>query len=202
MIRNLIFDMGNVLIYFNPRHFIRHFGVTDPEMEKLLLREVYGSVEWVLMDWGTLDEDACEACVLPRLPEELWPTARKLIHWWDRPILPVPGMEAFVRKCKAAGYGIYLLSNASRRLHSYWHKVPASELFDGLVVSSDVRLVKPLPDIYHHLLDRFQLQAEECLFVDDMPLNIAGALQVGIPGFVFRDNVEELEQRVFGVAGQ
>ena len=78
----------------------------------------------------------------------------------------------------------------------------ASKLFDGLVVSSDVRLVKPLPDIYHHLLDRFQLQAEECLFVDDMPLNIDGALQVGIPGFVFRDNVEELEQRVFGVAGQ
>lgn len=198
MIRNLVFDMGNVLIYFNPRHFIKHFGITDPQMEELLLREVYGSVEWVLMDWGTMNEEECEHRVLPRLPQHLWPVARNLIHWWDRPILPVPGMDAFVRRCKEAGYGIYLLSNASGRHSTYWNRVPVSDLFDGLVISSDVYMVKPLPDIYRHLLKKYQLVAEECLFIDDMPLNVAGALQVGMQGFVFRDDAEELDKFVFG----
>lgn len=199
MIRNLVFDMGNVLIHFNPRYFVKRLGAMDPHTEDLLVREVFGSLAWSLMDWGAIDEAECERRVLLRLPQALWETARQLIHHWTSPIVPMEGMESFVHKCKEAGYGIFLLSNASRRLHTYWPDIPASGLFDGMVVSADLQCVKPMPEIYRHLLEKYNLIPEECLFIDDMAINVAGAMQVGMQGFVFHKNVDELDQRVFGV---
>jgi len=198
MIRNVVFDMGNVLIHFKPERFIKRMGITDQQAGQLLIREVFGSVAWSLMDWGVMDEAACEREVLPRLPEALRAPARQLIHRWDQPIMPMEGMAAFVRRCKEAGLGIYLLSNASGRLHDYWPDIPGSPLFDGVVVSADHRCVKPMPQIFDYLLNRFGLAAPECLFIDDMPINVAGAMTVGMQGFLFRENVAELERRVFG----
>jgi putative hydrolase of the HAD superfamily len=198
MIKNLIIDMGNVLIQFNPALFIDRQGIKDIEGHQALMRKVFHSVEWVQMDWGVLDESQCESLVLPRLPKHLHKAASQLIHNWSSPVVPIPGMADFLKRCKEAGFKLYLLSNASRRLHDYWQDIPGHEHFDGLVVSADVGLIKPQPEIFEHLLDSYQLKAAECLFIDDMPLNIAGAYQAGIPGFIFRDNLEELEALVFG----
>lgn len=197
MIRNLVFDMGNVMIHYDPHHFIQRSGITDPAEAALLYREVFGSVEWTLMDWGRMDEPALEEKALPNLPESLRDTARGLIHRWNEPILPMEGMAALVKKCKEAGFKIYLLSNVSRRLHQYWTDIPGHEHFDGMVVSADLNQVKPLPCIFRHLLDRYQLKPEECLFIDDISLNVSGAMQLGMQGFLFRGDAEELEKHIF-----
>ena len=112
MIRNILFDMGQVLLTFDRKLFLDRLNVTEEE-KQLLLREVFLSVEWVQMDRGTKTEATALETMCARLPEHLHPAAEELVCRWDEPILPVPGMYELVEELKAAGYGIYLLSNAS-----------------------------------------------------------------------------------------
>lgn len=196
MIKNIVFDMGNVLINFNQRHFIEREGITDPADAELLMRELFLSIEWSMMDWGALTEDECEARILPRLPERLHEVARNMIYRWNEPPEPIPGMAALIRDCKAKGMRIYLLSNATERLYSYFETIPGHECFDGLVVSATEKCVKPMPEIYHSLLDKFGLKAEECLFVDDIPINVSGAVLCGLQGHVFDGDTEKLYKRI------
>ena len=102
--------------------------------------------------------------------------------------------KKLIRELKEKGYGIYLLSNASLRQHDYWPRVEASRYFDGTLISADVKLVKPQPEIYRLLLEQFRLKGEECFFVDDLPGNIEGAFYVGIPGAVFHNDITRLRQ--------
>lgn len=184
MIRNIVFDMGNVLLYFDRDYFISRLGI-EGEDKALLKREVFLSLEWARMDRGSMTDAEAAESVCQRLPEHLHEAARKLVQMWDRPILPIDGMYELIEELKAKGYGIYLLSNASFRQHDYWPRIPASRFFDGTMISADEKVVKPQPEIYRLLLERFHLQAEECFFIDDVPANIEGAFYCGIPGAVF-----------------
>jgi putative hydrolase of the HAD superfamily len=201
MIRNILFDMGQVLIRFDQAYFIQRLSVAEEDVP-LLLREVYRSVEWVQMDRGTIAEEQAKIRICARLPERLHEPAEKLICMWDRPILEIPGMFELVRELKELGYGIYLLSNASVRQHEYWPRVPASRFFDGKLISADVHVIKPQPEIYRLCLEKFNLKAEECFFIDDVPANIEGALYCGISGAVFHTDVPLLRSqlRAAGVA--
>ena len=195
MIRNILFDMGNVLIRFDQQYFIHRLGISGEDVG-LLIREVFRSVEWVQMDRGTLREEDAFRAIASRLPERLHDAARKLICMWDRPILEIEGMYELVKELKEAGYGIYLLSNASLRQHDYWPRIPASVFFDGKLISADHHVIKPQPEIYRLCLEKFGLKAEECFFIDDVPANIEGALQCGIPGAVFHADVRLLRQQL------
>ncbi|MBQ6366163.1 MAG: HAD family phosphatase [Oscillospiraceae bacterium] len=196
MIKNIIFDMGNVLIYFNREIFLDRVGVTDPEDRKLLLREVYLSLEWSRMDRGSLSDEEAADIIARRVPERLRRQVHQLVNEWDRPILPVPGMEDLVRELRVNGYGIYLLSNASFRQHVYWPRVPAADLFYGTLISADVHLVKPQPEIYELLCNTFSLKKEECVFIDDSTPNVEGAFFTGMPAIVFHDDVCELRRKL------
>ena len=200
MIRNVVFDMGNVLIRFDPVRFVERLGLDSPEDRELLLREIFRSADWPMLDWGALDEAGLAALVLPRLPERLHDAARRLIFHWDEPIEPIPGMEALVRACKEAGLGVYLLSNASARLYDYLKRVPGNAYFDGVVVSAPLRCIKPMPEIYRYLLDQFDLRAEECLFLDDSALNVCGAKLVGMNAMLFDGDVSAARAAIFGQA--
>jgi putative hydrolase of the HAD superfamily len=182
MIRNLIFDMGNVLIHWDPPRFMERMGLPE-EDRALLLTEVFGSVEWIQTDRGTLSfEDGLkEMCA--RLPERLH---RATLDWWKDNLLPVEGMAELVRELKGLGYNIYLLSNAKLDLHQYFDRIPGSECFDGMIVSADWKLLKPQPELYHVLLQEYGLKAEECFFTDDLNINIEAAVLVGMSGTVFR----------------
>ena len=195
MIRNILFDMGNVLIYFDRNLFMERLGIAEAD-KKLLMREVFLSVEWVRMDRGSMVEADAVASCCARLPERLHDAAGKLIAMWDRPMLPIPGMYELIEELKSKGYGIYLLSNASLRQHEYWPRIEASRFFDGTLISADEGVVKPQPEIYRLILDRFSLKAEECFFIDDVPANIEGAFYCGIPGAVFHDDVALLRQKL------
>ena len=196
MIRNIVFDMGNVMIRFDPMYFLDQEGIIDPNDRHLIMNELFHSVEWSLMDFGILTEETAEPLFLPRFPERLRECVHRLLWFGLYHREPFPGMEALVRKLKSAGYGIYLLSNASKSQPDYWPLFPASSLFIGTLISCDLGMVKPMREIYNAFTDKFSLLPEECIFIDDAPINVAGAIACGWKGIVFHGDVMELEGKL------
>lgn len=194
MIKNIIFDMGRVLVEFYPEDFLTKEGITDKAERELLLREIFHHEDWTNMDAGIMNEQEMYDEAVKRIPEHLHQTAHNLIFDWNDPIIPVKGMEDFVRECKEKGYGIYLLSNASVAQPVYWLRIPGHQYFDGTVVSALEKIMKPDVRIYQILLDRYGLKAEECLFIDDVERNIKGAEKAGIRGYLFDGNVDKLRK--------
>ena len=195
MIKNIVFDMGQVLIRFDTDVFMDRIGVA-PEDKPLLRREVFQSVEWSRMDRGSLTDEEAAAIIRARVPERLGEAVDKLVAMWDRPILEIPGMYELVEELKTNGYKIYLLSNASLRQHEYWPRIPCSRFFDGTLISSDVKLVKPQPEIFLLLCMKFGLRAEECFFVDDATLNCEAAHLVGMTPAVFHGDADEIREKL------
>ncbi|MBQ3705554.1 MAG: HAD family phosphatase [Clostridia bacterium] len=196
MIRNVVFDMGNVLISFDPGEFMDREGILDPGDREILRKELFGSVEWAQMDMGVETEDSFEPKVTARIPNRLKEPARRLMRNWAFPRHMIPGMEELVKRLKEAGYGVYLLSNASVGQPAYWNKLPVSKYFDGTLVSAFVKTVKPCPAIYTLFTEEFDLKPEECLFIDDAAINVAGAIAQGWQGIVFFGDAAELEQKM------
>ena len=162
------------------------------------MREIFAAVEWPMQDLGLITEEETLEHVRARIPERLHAAAEKLVLHWEDLSRPIPGMADAIRRLKENGYGIWLLSNASKRHGQYWGKIPGSEYFDGLVISAFEGVLKPDLTIYRTILSRFGLKAEECVFTDDMPANAAGALAAGMDAFVFRgteDFLRELRAR-------
>ena len=183
MIRNIVFDMGNVLVYFNP---LCYYDLSAEE-KKQLLRVTVESAVWPLMDWGVIDEAELLRRIRPRLPEKLYPIAEHMVLRWNEPLQEVPGINALIEELKGKGYGIYVLSNASRRALTYWPTFPVSRFFDGAVFSAPEGYMKPQPELYRILLERYHLKAEESVFIDDRAVNATGALYVGMQAVVFED---------------
>ena len=169
MIRNIVFDMGNVLIYWRPDVLVERLGVPE-EDRPLLLREVFGDVNWIQLDRGIVTPEEAAGRMCRRLPERLHGAAHELTSgWWQGPLLPVEGMAELVREVKGLGYGVYLLSNT-----------------DGRVVPAFHKLLKPQPELYQILLREYKLKGEECFFVDDLNINVEAAMLAGMSGTVFR----------------
>ena len=195
MIRKLVFDMGNVLIHYIPQVFMDRLGV-PAEDQPLLAREVFGSVEWIRMDRGTLGQEEAVAAMEARLPRRLWEYARRLVlGWWlDGPLMPVEGMAALLEELKGLGYGLYLLSNATVRQPEYFPGIPGSQFFDGAVISAHWKVLKPEREIYEILFREYGLEPSECFFVDDLNINVEGALCAGMDGYIFDGDVGRLRQ--------
>ena len=97
-----------------------------------------------------------------------------------------------MRELKARGYTLYLLSNAARRQHTYWHDIPGSEYFSGTFISADYHLLKPEDAIYQAFFRKFGLKPEDCLFIDDSPANIEASENAGMAGIVFHGDAAHL----------
>lgn len=202
MIRNVVFDMGQVLARWDVDAILEKSGVCEPN-RSLIKTELFASPEWVLGDAGQRTDEEILQAALENLPESSWEEARKVMDHFDEWSLdPIPETEALVKEVRAAGYHTYLLSNASLRFPKFSGKIPAMKEMDGLFVSAFHKCMKPQPQIYEKFLKEFGLKAEECLFIDDNPSNIAGAMMAGMQGVVFNGDIQRLRRQLIkkGVA--
>lgn len=195
MIRNIVFDMGKVLVGYDPMRVCRHH-IEDPQDREQVCAAVFASPEWVQLDAGALPEEQAVKQMCSRVPERLWELVRLCMRDWDQyNMWQAPGMGDLVREMKRRGFGIYLCSNASERLLTCWQRViPAADCFDGMLFSAEVKCIKPQKEIYHHLFERFHLNPEECFFIDDLQANIDGGRACGMDGYCFADgDIEKLK---------
>ncbi len=191
MIKNIVFDMGGVLIDFN---FDRTLNEYFPsEYHDILNELVFKNPIWRELDAGRRRSDEFTAEVLPKLPAETRELMTEMLSDFYDYMPPFPDMEDLVRRLKTAGYNVYLLSNATPRFFDRYLDIPAISLMDGMFISCLYKLLKPQPEIYEAFCNKFSLKAEECFFIDDMPENIKGAVDYGMSGFVYKKDIGALE---------
>ncbi len=193
MIKNIILDMGNVLLDFNPQAALEMLEIPE-KAHGFLHKELFGGNEWIELDLGNTSVDEAYESIKQRIPEEHHDSLQKCINEWDICMLPVDGAKEFCDFVRASGYNVYVLSNAHKSFYRYFPRYFDLDFFDGVVVSADVHTVKPDVKIYEHLLNKYCLSAEECLFIDDRQDNVEGAIKAGMQAVQFKNDFEEVKQ--------
>jgi len=166
MIKNIIFDLGNVLINFRPDLFIAKF-TKDTAIINRFLSNIIKTNTWVQLDRGTISLEQARKRFLADHPEE-----RELIELffnrWKELLTSIPKNVKILRNLKLKGYNLYVLSNYINEAYDYVkEKYDFFSLFDGIVISSKVKLVKPESEIYRYILHKYNLNPEESIFIDD-----------------------------------
>lgn len=187
MIRNLIFDLGGVLVRWQPEEFIRQTLGDTPRAEAVC-RAVFESTIWPEVDRGTISEAEGAADVLKRHPDMADEIAA-LFHGYKKYLVPLEENVVLLREMKSRGYRVYLLSNVGDAVWSYVRERDDHlRLFDGQILSFQEGTIKPEAEIYRRLLERYQLVAAESLFIDDRAENIEAAAVQGIRGLLLPCN--------------
>lgn len=194
MIKNIIFDIGNVLIQFKPQEFLKEKYVDEKKCDELF-KLIFKSEEWLMLDKGTITEEEAVERFSQRKPEYKNECAEIMRDWHDMHI-PMKDTVELLKDLKNKGYEIFLLSNYHRKAFEV-----ISDRFDflglanGKIISSHVQLLKPDKEIYEALLKNYNLKAEESVFIDDTLVNIEKANELGIHGIWFK-NVKSLREEL------
>jgi len=191
--RNVVFDVGGVLLDWNPRAVLKRF-YTDVALRRHVAAAVFDGSDWSDFDRGTLsEEDLLDALV--RRSGRPAPEMLKLFIALRDSLVPKTDTLRLLEKLHARGVPLYCLSNMSNSvythlavLHDFW------ERFRGIVISGQIQLLKPERAIYEHLLTRYGLTAAETVFLDDLEANVIGARAAGLQSFQFRDAAEAERQ--------
>lgn len=195
MIRYIVFDMGNVLTVFHEREYIASY-VSDEEDIDVIAREVCHSVEWLQMDRGVITDDEAIASIVQRVPEHLQSVVERYIREYRMEQPANPPMEELVEELKEKGYSLYLFSNTSHRFRKFSKKIKSIDYIDNLWISCEHGLLKPDREAYENFLEEFELNPEECVFIDDSPANIEAAIRVKMKGIVYYGDVKRLRQEL------
>ena len=186
MIKNVIFDVGFVLVDFRWRKLMEDLGIAK-DLQDVFEKNVFGSHWWGELDRGVIEE----AEVLKMLREDNKEHLKEFDYVWanrDKIVEPFDYAVGMIEDLKAKGLKVYLLSNYPKELftlHTECGRFPFIDKVDGKVVSGFVQLVKPDREIYEYLLKEYDLKAEECVFIDDREENVEAAKEIGINGIWF-----------------
>ena len=187
MIKNVIFDVGNVLVDFRWRALMEDLGLPK-ELQPIFEKSAFTNPWWGELDLGVMDEND----VLEKLREENKEYLEEFNLVWDnrdKLVEPYKYAVPWIDSLKKQGLKVYLLSNYPKNmftLHTECGAFPFIDHVDGKVVSGFVKMVKPNADIYEHLLKEYDLKAEECVFLDDRQDNVEGARALGIKGIIVK----------------
>ena len=191
MIKNIIFDMGNVLRSFSPMLCIAPYA--KDESDACLIRdEMFNKEEWRSLDSGDLTYEDAVARVKLRLPKRLHGVLDEIIAHWHEYMPQDARMLELVKALKPRGYRMYLLSNASIRFAVYKDTFEALRYFDGTIVSAFHHVLKPDEKIYRILFDTFHLDPCECFLIDDNADNVEGGRRLHMAGHVFTGDMQAL----------
>lgn len=185
MIKNIVFDIGNVLAGFHWQDYFHSFGYSEEVFEQLADATVRSPV-WNEMDRGKMSDEELIAGFIANNPavekeiREIYANMRDMIVRYD---YACPWLE----ELKGRGYGVYIISNFGETAFAECQgALDFLDKTDGAIISYQVKLVKPDYEIYHLLCRKYGLEERECVFIDDTAKNVETAKEIGMQGIVFQ----------------
>ena len=179
MYKNIIFDLGGVMVDFDPKTYLVD-RFCNAEVEEQVSQLTFESEEWKLLDAGLITRSEANLRMLARAKEYGRAfEVQGVLDDWMHILRPRRRMQELVRKLKSRGYCVYYLSNIPEDVLDFLTERDLKGLFDGGVASCEVHINKPDPRIYKALLAKYQLKAGESVFIDDRLENVQAAFRLG-----------------------
>jgi len=189
MIKNIIFDLGNVLISFRPSDFFDKLNY-PANIKSTILSDIFGSKEWLMLDNGDINTSQAIDAIAAKssLKKE------EIVHIFNlrtEIMFPLEQNVRLLPELKKQGYRLFYLSNFPLDIFDevkngyYFFKY-----FDGGIISADVKCSKPDRRIYEILMNLYSLDPVESLYIDDVEANVKGAESTGMTGFVTHGSAE------------
>lgn len=193
MIKNIVLDMGNVCCKWDVNYIASKLTINKEDQE-YLIKHLFQTSQWIQLDQGSISLQEAKKQLLDNVSID----KRDLVeygfdHWFDY-FDQFDEMEELIQEYKEKGYHFYLLSNCSLQFEDYYKDKSIFQHFEKLYISARHQKIKPNLDIFEDFLKEYHLKANECLFVDDLKENVEGAKQVGMQGFVYLGNIQELKE--------
>ncbi len=181
MIKNIIFDLGNVIINYDQKAIIERFTENEEEKE-YIYNEIFNAPEWEMQDLGNITNIEAVEIINKRNNFKYEKLTQVFLMEWYKKQKINKDIIKIAKKLKEKGYNIYVLSNMANFTYEYFKKEEFFSLCSGIVISAYEHLKKPDKKIYELILERYELKAEECLFIDDTEKNYKTANEIGIQG--------------------
>lgn len=188
MLKNIVFDLGNVLVKFDSNELIYSFFNERQEEVKSFF---FDSL-WNEYDQGLYSVEEMIEKGVKQFPE-LELSIKKLMCHWTEFVIPLKDNVAFIKDLKRLGYNVYILSNIPEDDTKYLRSCGVFDNIDGGVFSYEYKKIKPDPEIFHILLKKYDLKASECLFLDDRKDNVVTASNLGFETIEVKDSSKVID---------
>jgi putative hydrolase of the HAD superfamily len=193
MIKNIVFDLGRVLIDWDPYgYMIKHF---EKEVAEFLKKHVFETEDWQIMDKGEISEEELWQDKLDKFPDY----KDYILHMKGKVLellTPIQQNVSLIPLLKEKGFKLFVLSNFSKNsFQKVFEKYDFFKYFDGMIISSHVKEIKPYERIYQILIEKYKINPEESLYIDDKMENIETGKKLGFKT-IHLDKPEELKEKL------
>ena len=200
--KHILFDFARTIVEHPADSMglsiVRATGLTDEEDISMVRNAIFSVGKYLNnLDDGSMSRDEYRKLMAAELPERLRSYAIEAADYHMRILPPIPGMKELLVKLRKDGYKLYILSNLDDYHTPQMQETEYVNYFDGMFFSCEVGVRKPYKEFFEEALKRFNLEAEDCLFIDDLEENVEGAEACGIRGFVFTGDAKEAERFIY-----
>ena len=197
MIKNVVFDFGQVMVRFDPTYMVSVY-VEDKADASLLESVIFDRLYWDRLDEGTITDEEVVTFCKERLPERLHKYVDDIYYNWIYNIPEIDGMAKLVDDIKRElGVKVFLLSNISTYFAAHSHEISCLSSFDACIFSAVCKKTKPHSEIFEYLCKTGGILPSETIFIDDLKRNIDGAEAYGIKGYIFDGDVQKLKEYLY-----
>ncbi|CAG5597884.1 hydrolase [Streptococcus pneumoniae] len=188
---NIIFDLGNVLIEWNKEKILSKICKNDLEYN-LFNKFVFQSNLWIDLDNGKISLEFLENQLIDEMGHQYQDQIHELVWNWFNYVDLYDEVYELIKQLKKKNFQIYVLSNTSSIFHILLDSVlsKVSSVLDGYVISCEVKMMKPQKEIYLSLVNKYQLDIKDCIFLDDLEENVEAARTLGIKAFQIEERKE------------
>ena len=186
MYKNIVFDIGGVIVDYDPKGYLSKL-FNNAELEELLYNIIFDSVEWKLLDQGKITRALAERRMLEAAGKHRYEAQLVLDDWRELLTTKLDTVD-LILALRHSGHHLYFLSNVPEDIYlMFQQRRRFMQLFEGGVPSFAAKTAKPDPEIFKLLLNTYELSPAETLFIDDSPINVAAAEALGMTGLRFKN---------------
>lgn len=184
MIKNVIFDIGRVLLEYEPLKYLN--DLYDKDKSKILYENIFLSKEWVDLDLGIISKDKAKSLITNRIAD-MEKEVSYVLDNWHKSMVPIKSSVNIKKAIREKGLRIYLLSNMNEVVfENLREENPFLTKVEGQIVSGYENTLKPNKKIYKTLIRRYKIDPKESLFIDDTKENVEAALDLGFKSVVYK----------------